>query len=230
MPPGYKPEDSGRDETPVDAPKITVVKEPPADAKQADAKVEAPVTEREGLFQRAWRLMKAAASAVSNGLGFVVSKAVDGVSWLYYHTLYHVFNFVERWVPGMLYLRKTLGLYAIYAVLMGALIGGMIFTAAGMPLTATLIGIGYGAFLVPWILLTTPSLWLTIGVDLLILNLFFIGLSVTLCKILDWEGTSFWARLAHDLWPGLYENVAEWLANREEDGEAAAPAPAKAAA
>lgn len=219
MPPGYNPESFENHEEGVqDAPKVTVVKDVPADAKQANVE-----TKSEGWFQRAWRMVKAAADAVSGAIGFVVTKVVRGVSWAYSWTLGPALSFVERWVPGMKYLRKTLFFYGVYIVLMGTLLGGMVFTVAGSPLSATILGMAYGAVLLPWILVTTPALYLTILSDIAVLSVGMIILSTILVKLLNWSNTSFWAMLGHELWPGLYENVADWLDSRAEATEQPEP-------
>jgi hypothetical protein len=203
MPPGWNP---GDNPAPVEAPAI----EPKAEAK-AEIK--------QGFFQKAWAAIKAVPAKIWSGVTWVAKKIVHGVSWAWSYTGEPVFDFIERWIPGMGRIRSSIRWYSLWTVLVGAIVVG---TLIGTTFLTTLYGMALGAVLLPWIMITTPAIWGTIALDLYIISVVFIAVDVVMHKI-AWN-RPFWANLAHELWPGGYEFIARKLEERKVAAPEAAPA------
>lgn len=211
MPPGWKPEPE--DGAPVDAP---VIEKAPEGAKEVQAEVK-PV----GFFQRAWAAIKAVPTKIWDGVTWVAKKIYRGVCVAWSYTGEPVFDFIERWIPGMGRIRSAIRWYTLWAIIVGAVVVG---TLAGTTVLSTLGWMAYGAVLLPWIMLTTPALWGQIAMDLYTISAIFIAIDVFIAKVAF--GRPFWAGLVHDLWPGGYEFIARKLAERKAATPEAAPAAA----
>jgi hypothetical protein len=152
------------------------------------------------------RTVKGAFHLAGSALGFVVGKAM----WVWDHTGAKLLSLIERWVPGAGRLRSAAFWYTLGMLITGLVLGGLIFAQAGYSLPMVLIGMLYvGLVLVPFIILTTPAMWIKMLIDLWVISCIFTVID-TFCAWL--EGRSkhgFWMTLVHNMIPGLYEAVAE---------------------
>ena len=203
MPPGWNPGDNA---APVEAPTIEV---------KAEAKAEV----KTGFFQRAWAAIVAVPSKIWDGVTWVVKKVAHGVSWAWSYTGEPVFDFIERWIPGMGRIRSSIRWYSLWTVLVGAIVVG---TLVGTTFLTTIYGMALGAVLLPWLMLTTPAIWGTIALDLYIISVMFIVIDAIFLKV--GFGLPFWATLGRNLWPGGYEFIERKLEERKAAAPEAAPA------
>lgn len=197
VPPGYEPSEGEampKVETAVaDAPEVEMVNEEP-----------------KGLFQRAWAALKAAAITTWNGVAAVAHYAISSVVWLYYQTLAPTLDYIEVWVPGCSQLRDAMFWYGVSILIVGAVVGGLIFAEAGYMFPMIVVGMFAGMAIMPYVLLTTPAVWLAVILDVWILSNIFIFTEA----VADvFKGRSFWASYATRMWPGLMWALAE----REQD-------------
>jgi hypothetical protein len=180
--------------------------------------VDAPVVQDEeapvGLFQRAWANMKAAVRATGGAIGTACGFAAGKVAWLYNHTAAPVLDWVEYYVPGMGQLRSAAFWYGLCLMIIGAVVGGLIFAEAGHMMPVVLLGMLFGAVLLPFLVVTTPAIWVAVFMDLWMLSVIYI----TIDAVADWITgrfeDGFWREYIFALAPGLCTAWVEWRARR----------------
>lgn len=193
VPPGYEPSEGES------VPKVETVV---ADAPEVEVVDEEP----KGLFQRAWAALKAAATTTWNGVTTVARYVVDSTAWVYYVTLAPVVDYIEVWIPGCSQLRDAMFWYAVGTLVVGAVIGGLVFAEAGYMLPMIIVGMFVGMAVMPYVILITPAAWPAILFDVWILSNFYILMEAISDAI---RGRSFWASYATRMWPGLVWSLEE---------------------
>jgi len=187
--------------------------------------------EPKGLFQRAWANLKAAAHAVGSAIGTAAGWTAGKVQWVYAHTLGVVLDYVELYVPGCAQLRSAMFWYTAALVIIGAVLGGLIFAEAGYILPMVFVGMIIGAVLVPALIVLTPAVWLSVLADLWMLSIIYITIDTVVYWLKgEFEDAGFWKAYITMLAPGWAVLYADWKEEREETLEAAEADPVPATA
>lgn len=171
--------------------------------------IEEPKTGLSGLrsiFSRAWAAVKAAAKTVYRWVAVMGGAATYAVMVAASYTVTPVLDFIEYWVPGMGQFRAAAFYYGLGLIIVGAVVGGLLFGQAGYTLPMVFFGMLWGASLIPWIIVTTPSLWAQLAMDVWVLSTAFVLIDAVIDAI-QGRIEGGWAGVAHRLAPGITNTI-----------------------
>lgn len=181
--------------------------------------VNPPKTEEPGALGKIWAWIRELPGRVSSGvhdaLSWAYNKVAQGLGAINAWVVEPVFSRIERWIPFTGQIREIMPWYGLGLLLVGAVVGALVAGQAGMGILGTFGMMAYGIALIPWIIVTTPSLWLSILTDLWILSSLCIVFEAGACWI---EGRGFFKPLLQLSFPGWYDLVANW---KKEEAQAA---------
>lgn len=164
---------------------------------------------------------KAVGTAIANAAQYTAGLVVTGLSYAGYgikvaydHTLRPVLDWAEHWIPFFGEFRSCARVYAVVLLILGAVIGALVAAEVGLGFFASLAMMAYGVVLIPYIVVTTPSLWLPILFDIWWVS----GICITCYAVIDWAfgvygDQGFWRSYAYRAWPGMYEFLSQRYAN-----------------
>lgn len=150
--------------------------------------------------------VKKAVTTVGSLMGKAAGYAVSGVVFVYSWTLGPALDFVERWVPGMGSLRACSKWYALGMLLMSLALGVLFGATMGYGILGSLAMMLAAPFIVAFVLVTSPTLWPSVVLDLYIISNFFNVVDALSDKFAD--GKPFWKSLLFRTAPGWCDMLA----------------------
>lgn len=182
-------------------------------AAQTEAAPEAKAKGEPGKFKMFWithisvvgraadSVVRAVAMSIVIAFCFVTAK----VDWVYQRTAAPVLKWIERWIPGMGELRTSMKVFAMFILLTGATIGGIVAAEAGLGFFASLGLIAYAMVYLPYLIVITPAVWLNVLINLALISAILNGAYAITDTVL--EGKGMFKSFAHRMWPGMADYV-----------------------